>query len=56
MSTLHILRSEPDGLVRELILAVSEREREQIALYEENVDYHSVVDALFRHHRVISWW
>ena len=56
MSTLHILRSKPDGQVKELIRAVSKSEGTHIALYEKSVDYYSIVEALFSHDRVISWW
>jgi len=56
MSTLHVLRSEPDGQVRELIEAITPGEIRQIALYEEVVDYDRLVALLFSHDRVISWW
>ena len=56
MTTLHVLRSEPDAQVRELIRAVTPGETKQIALYEEFVDYDRVVDEIFSHDRVICWW
>ncbi len=56
MSTLHILRSEPDERVRELIRAITAGEIEQVALYEELVDYDQLISALFSHDRIISWW
>ena len=56
MRTLHILRSKPDTQVRELMRAVAPDESTEIALYEEAVDYHQLVDELFCHERVISWW
>lgn len=56
MSTLHILRSEPDDQVVELIRAVTSGEVETIALYGERIDYDGVVEAIFSHGHVISWW
>ena len=56
MRTLHILRSEPDEQTRELILASGTGETQQIAIYEEPVDYDQLVVELFGHDRVISWW
>jgi hypothetical protein len=54
--TLHILRSEPDEQVGELIRAITAGEIEQVALYEEVVDYDQLVAAMFGHDRIISWW
>jgi hypothetical protein len=56
MTTLHILRTKPDEQVRGIIREVTSGETTQIALYEETVDYERLVDAIFRHDRVISWW
>jgi hypothetical protein len=59
MSTLHIFRSEPDEQVREIVRAIThddQAEVSQIALYGEAVDYDQLVEALFSHDRVISWW
>ena len=56
MNTLHIFRSEPDEQVRELIRSMTRDEITPIALYEEDVDYDQLVDALFSHDQVISWW
>ena len=56
MSTLHLLRSEPDDRVREIISAITPDEVRQIALCEDTVDYDRLVDAIFNHDRIISWW
>ena len=56
MTTLHIFRTEPDEQVRELIWAITPGETTRIVLYEEIVDYDRLVEALFSHDRVISWW
>jgi hypothetical protein len=56
MTTLHIFRSEPDEQVRDLIREITRNETSQISLYEEIVDYVHLIDSLFSHDRVISWW
>jgi hypothetical protein len=56
MTTLHIFRTEPDEQVRELVREITPDETTQIALYEEIVDYVRLIDSLFSHDRVISWW
>ena len=56
MTTLHIFRNEPDEQVRELIRAITFGETTQITLFEKVVDYDQLVNSLFTHDRVISWW
>ena len=56
MTTLHILRSKPDDQVLDLIKAMTPGEIRRTDLYEETVDYDQLVDDLFGHDRVISWW
>ncbi len=56
MSTLHILRSEPDDQVRELIQEVTPGEVRTAALYGEPVDYDTLLQEIFNHDHVISWW
>jgi hypothetical protein len=56
MTTLHIFRNEPDQQVRELIQAITPGEIRLVVLYDEVVDYDQLVEAIFSHDRVISWW
>jgi len=56
MSTLHILRSEPDEQVLELIREVTPGELETCALYGESTNYDDLVEEIFSHDHVISWW
>ncbi len=56
MTTLHIFRSDPDELVREIVRETTAGETTQIALSDEVVDYDRLVDEIFRHDRVICWW
>ena len=56
MTTLHILRSEPDEQVSFLIGLLSPTVYSAIALFREGVDYDQVISALFDHDRVVCWW
>jgi hypothetical protein len=57
MSTLNIVRSAPDEMVERFIKAFSTEEGDTVvSLYEGNVDWAGLVDAIFSHDKVISWW
>jgi len=57
MKILHILRSEPDEMVRMFIREISQVEESvEIPLYREEVDYDRVVEDIFDSDRVICWW
>jgi hypothetical protein len=57
MSTLNIVRSAPDEMVERFISALSAEEGDTVvSLYEGNVDWAALVDAIFSHDKVISWW
>jgi hypothetical protein len=57
MTILHILRSEPSDQVRDIIRSMSEgNENKEIKLYEGDVDYGELVELIFSHDKVVSWW
>ena len=57
MRLLHILKFEPDEDTRTLMGILSKGEKNNIlCLYEEDADYERLVDMIFEHDRVISWW
>ena len=57
MKVLHILRSEPDETVTKLIGTISiKNESSVVSLYDENVDWRSLVDYIFAYDKVICWW
>ena len=56
MTTLHILRNEPDEQVRELVRAITPGEIKLVVLYDEVVDYDQLISAMFTHDRIVSWW
>lgn len=56
MTTLHVLRSQPDDQVRELIEALVPGSITTIAPSDQPIDFDQLVAAIFRHDRVIFWW
>jgi hypothetical protein len=57
MKLLHILRSEPNELVRRFIQGMSrERASQEVPLYRGPVDYDRLVKDIFESDRVICWW
>jgi hypothetical protein len=57
MKILHVLKSEPDGITRTLMDAVSEgQETSVVRLYENAPDYESLLDQIFSNEKVITWW
>lgn len=59
---LHLLRSEPDDTVTELISAMSgSDEATVVCLYPDEisgapVDWDRLVDDIMAHEKIISWW
>lgn len=57
MKNLHLLRSEPDDMVKTLIdEGYRGDENLKVALYEGEPDYEALLRDLFACDRVISWW
>jgi hypothetical protein len=57
MKLLHILRSEPDEMVRRFIRKMSDGDgSKEIPLYEGPVDYDRLVDEIFQNEMVVCWW
>ena len=57
MKLLHILKSEPDNNTKTLMNILSEGEEATVVpLYEADADYEKLVDMIFEHDKVISWW
>ena len=54
---LHILRSKPDEMVKQLIAGVSSVEESiEIPIYHGEVDYDLLVEQIFGSDQIISWW
>ena len=57
MNTLHVLKSEPDDTTKELMRLLSEgEEATEFELYNGRPDYGKLIDMIFEHDKVISWW
>jgi len=57
MKLLNILKSEPDENTRTFIEILSEgEEATEFSLYEEAADYEKLIDMIFEHDKVITWW
>ena len=57
MKLLHILKSEPDENARTMMDILSEgEEATEFSLYEEAADYEKLIDMIFEHEKVITWW
>ena len=57
MKMLHILKSEPDENTRTFIEILSEgEEAAEFSLYEDAADYETLIDMIFAHDKVITWW
>lgn len=60
MKTLHILKKEPDHITNVLISNMgTPDEKEEMTLfrlYDERIDYEALIDLIFEHDNVISWW
>ncbi len=57
MKILHILKTEPDDDTKTLIDIVSRGEESTIfELFNDNVDYERLIDLIFEHDKVVTWW
>jgi hypothetical protein len=57
MDLLHILRSEPDELVRRFVEAMSRGKAvREVPLYRGTADYAQLVKDIFEAKQVICWW
>ena len=57
MKVLHILRTEPDDMVRICLEAFSTEDAVNVAaLYKGDVDWSRLVNDIFSHDKVICWW
>lgn len=57
MKLLHIYRSKPTEEVLKLAKILSEgNEADSFSLYEDEVDYAKLVEIIFSHDKVVSWW
>ncbi len=57
MKILHLMRTEPDGVVKKLVENLSTADEANVrALYQDDVDWSLVTKEIFAHDKVICWW
>jgi len=57
MKVLHIFRSEPDETVQKIVKSTTNGDQSKVTeLYQDNIDWFRLVDDIFSHEKVISWW
>ena len=59
MKTLHILKTEPDNNTKVLMTALGEprgKEATVFALFDERADFEKLIDLIFEHEKIFSWW
>jgi hypothetical protein len=57
MKILHVFKSEPDENTLTLVEILSRGEdTSEFRLYGEDPDYEGLIDLVFEHDKVISWW
>ena len=57
MRILHIYKTEPDETTKTLVKILSEDEDvTEFDLFKDNVDYGKLLDLIFEHDKVITWW
>lgn len=56
MDILHILRSAPDSETEKMISGLSDdRDANVVKLYETEIDWEHIVEAIFSHNQVVCW-
>ena len=57
MKILHVLKSEPDEILKKLMGPISEaNEVKYFEIYKGDVDYDKMIELVFNHDKVICWW
>jgi hypothetical protein len=57
MKLLHILKSEADEDTRTFMEILSEGvDAAEFSLFEDGADYGKLIEMIFEHDKVITWW
>ena len=57
MKKLFVFRTEPDELTKQLAAGLAQgHEVTEFNLFEPDPDYGRLVDLIFDHDKVVSWW
>jgi hypothetical protein len=57
MKILHIFRTEPDNTVENIVKSTTNGDESKVLeLYKGDIDWSRVVNDIFSHEKIISWW
>ena len=57
MRILHILRTEPDETVKNIVASTTNGDESSTAeLFKGEIDWPGLVDDIFSHDKIICWW
>jgi hypothetical protein len=59
MKILHILKTKPNNTTIRLMAAFGDLQGEEATLfefYDEEADCEKLIDLIFEHEKIISWW
>jgi hypothetical protein len=58
MKILHILKTEPDDATNAIVFAINMPEEKDgtIIRLNDTTDYEQLIDLIFEHDKVITWW
>jgi len=57
MRILHILRTEADETVKDILVSTTNGDQSKTAeLYTGDIDWSHLVDDIFSHDKVVCWW
>ena len=59
MKILHILKTQPDNNTNAFLHCLSGAQAEETTvfeLYDEKADYEQLIDFIFEHEKIFSWW
>lgn len=57
MKVLHVLKSEPDEIIKTLMGSFAEsNEVQEFEMYKGDVDYDKLIELVFDSDKVICWW
>jgi hypothetical protein len=57
MKVLHLVKTEPDGKIVQMLEALAEgQDATRVDLWQAVVDYDHLLAQIFESERVISWW
>ena len=57
MKILHIYKTEPDDITLTLVEKMSEGDEiSTFELYRDDADYDKLIEIVFEHEKIVTWW